>query len=132
MAASKLFADTSLIDANASNNSVVDTQSLKKYLNKSYRQLENRLDELQVPKTTPANSRHISTSDPDASVTRHSSERSKLRYKTHRAVDQKHEIITATKITPGSVDDSELLEDIIDTHQHNTHREVDTVVADST
>jgi transposase len=99
----KLFADASLIDANASNNSVVDTHSLKKYLNKSYRQLEARLDDLEVPKTTPANSRHISTTDPDASVTRHSSDRSKLRYKTHRAVDQKHEIITATKITPGSV-----------------------------
>jgi transposase len=127
----KLFADASLIDANASNNSVVDTHSLKKYLNKSYRQLEARLDDLEVPKTTPANSRHISTTDPDASVTRHSSDRSKLRYKTHRAVDQKCEIITATKITPGSVDDGEVLEDIIETHQHNTRKGVDTVVADS-
>jgi transposase len=128
---SKLFADTSLIDANASNNSVVDTQSLKKYLNKGYRRLEARLDELIAEKTTPANSHHISTTDPDASVTRHSNDRSKLRYKTHRAVDQKHEIITATKITPGSVDDGEVLEDIIETHQHTTHKEVDTVVADS-
>ncbi|HUT72079.1 MAG TPA: IS1182 family transposase [Desulfatiglandales bacterium] len=127
----KLFADASLIDANASNNSVVDTHSLKKYLNKGYRQLEARLDDLAVPKITPANSRHISTTDPDASVTRHSSDRSKLRYKTHRAVDQKHEIITATKITPGSVDDGEVLEDIIETHQHTTQQGVDTVVADS-
>jgi hypothetical protein len=57
--------------------------------------------------------------------------KSKLRYKTHRAVDQKHEIITATKITPGSVDDGEVLEDIIETHQHNTQQGGDTVVADS-
>ena len=128
---SKLFTDTSLIDAHASNNSVVDTQSLKRYLITGYRQLEERLDELQVPKTTPANSRHISTTDPDASVTRHSTGRSKLRYKTHRAVDQKHEIITATKITPGSVDDGAMLTEMIDTHQQNTHKEVDTVVADS-
>jgi transposase len=128
---SKLFTDTSLIDANASNNSVVDTQSLKRYLITGYRQLEKRLDDLQVPKTTPANSRHISTTDPDASVTRHSTGRSKLRYKTHRAVDQKHEIITATKITPGSVDDGAMLTEMIDTHQQNTHKEVDTVVADS-
>jgi transposase len=128
---SKLFTDTSLIDANASNNSVVDTQSLKKYLNKSYRQLEARLDDLQVPKTTPANSRYISSTDPDASVTRHSGEKSKLRYKTHRAVDQKHEIITATKITPGSVDDGEMLKEMIETHKENTQKELDTVVADS-
>ena len=127
----KLFADASLIDANASNNSVVDTHSLKKYLNKSYRQLEKRLDDLRTEKTTPANSRYISTTDPNASVTRHSSGRSKLRYKTHRAVDQKYEVITATKITTGSVDDGELLEEIIDQHEANTAQSVDTVVADS-
>ena len=67
---SKLFVDASLIDADASNNSVVDTHKLKKYLNKGYRQLEKRLDNLE--KTTPANSRYISTTDPDASPTRHS------------------------------------------------------------
>jgi len=39
---SKLFVDASLIDADASNNSVVDTHRLKKYLNKGYRQLEKR------------------------------------------------------------------------------------------
>jgi len=128
---SKLFTDASLIDADASNNSVVDTQGLKRYLKRGYRQLEKRLDDLQTQKTTPANSRHISTTDPDASVTRHSSGKSKLRYKTHRAVDQKHEIITATKITPGSVDDGEVLTEIIETHKENTQKELDTVVADS-
>ena len=50
----KLFIDSSLVDANASNNSVVDTGKLKRYLNKSYRQLEKRLDELEAQKTTPA------------------------------------------------------------------------------
>ena len=41
----KLFVDSSLIDADASNNSVVDTHSLRRYLNKSYRRLEQRLDD---------------------------------------------------------------------------------------
>jgi len=50
---SKLFIDASLIDADASNNSVVNTYSLKRYLNKSYRKLEERLDDLGVEKTTP-------------------------------------------------------------------------------
>lgn len=39
----KIFMDSSLIEADASNNSVVDTESLKRYLNKSYMELEKRL-----------------------------------------------------------------------------------------
>jgi transposase len=128
---SKLFIDSSLIDADASNNSVVDTHRLKRYLNKSYKHLEKRLDDLEVQKTTPANTRFISTTDPDASVTRHSSGKSKLRYKTHRAVDERCEVITATKITPGSVDDSYVLKEMIETQEQNTQKKVDTAVGDS-
>ena len=128
---SKVFVDASLIDADASNNSVVDTHKLEKHLNKSYKRLENRLDEITAAKKTPADSRHISTTDPDASVTRHSKGKSKLRYKTHRAVDEKHEVITATKVSPGSVDDGHLLEDMIDAHEQNTQKRLQTAVADS-
>ncbi len=128
---SKLFVDASLVDADASNNSVVDTHRLKRYLNKSYKHLEKRLDDLEVQKTTPANTRFISTTDPDASVTRHSSGKSKLRYKTHRAVDERCEVITATKITPGSVDDGHVLKEMIETHEQNTQKKVDTAVGDS-
>ena len=128
---SKLFVDASLIDADASNNSVVDTHRLKRYLNKSYKHLEKRLDDLEVQKTTPANTRFISTTDPDASVTRHSSGKSKLRYKTHRAVDERYEVITATKITPGAVDDGHVLKGMIETHEQNTQKKVDTAVGDS-
>jgi len=116
----KLFLDASLIDADASNNSVVDTHNIKKYLNKGYMQLEKRLDNLGIQKSTPANSRYISSTDPDASVTRHSGGKSKLRYKTHRAVDPKHEVITATKITAGSVDDGNVFKEMINIHQKNT------------
>jgi transposase len=127
----KVFVDASLIDADASNNSVVDTHKLEKHLNKSYKRFENRLDEITAAKKTPADSRHISTTDPHASVTRHSKGKSKLRYKTHRGVDEKHEIITATKVSPGSVDDGHVLEDMIDAHEHNTQRKLETAVADS-
>jgi len=41
----KLFCDSSLIEADASCNSVVDTQGLKRYLNPAYRELEARLEE---------------------------------------------------------------------------------------
>ena len=128
---SKLFVDASLIDADASNNSVVDTHRLKRYLNKSYKHLEKRLDDLEIQKTTPANTRFISTTDPDASVTRHSSGKSKLLYKAHRAVDERYEVITATKITPGAVDDGHVLKGMIETHEQNTQKKVDTAVGDS-
>ena len=127
----KLFLDSSLIDADASNNSVVDTKRLKKHLEKGYRRLEKRLDDLEVSKTSPTNARFISTTDPDASVTRHGSGKSKLRYKTHRAVDPKKEVITATKITPGSTDDGEALEQMLVEHEQNTQNSPDTLVADS-
>jgi len=127
----KLFVDASLIDANASNNSIVDMQSLKRHLNNSYIELEKRLDDLQPQKTTAANSRYISTTDPDASVTRQGRGKSKLRYKTHRGVDPKCEVITATKITTGSQDEGKLLKEMIETHENNTQKTVNTVVADS-
>jgi len=41
----KIFIDSSLIEANASNKSLVDTQSLKRHLNKGYIELERRLEE---------------------------------------------------------------------------------------
>lgn len=131
IAGRKGFFDASLIDADASNNSVVDTHKLKKYLNKSYKRLENRLDEIKASKNTPADSRYISTTDPDASVIRHGESKSKLRYKTHRAIDEKHEIITATKVTPGAVDDGHVLQDMIEAHEQNTQTKLETAVADS-
>jgi hypothetical protein len=127
----KLFIDASLIDADASNNSVIDTHDLKRYVYKSYQQLEERLDDLEGEKETPVNSRHISTTDPDASVTRHSGGKPKLRYKTHRAVDPSCEVITATKLTPGSRDEGELLAEMVEIHEHMTRRKVKTAVADS-
>jgi hypothetical protein len=127
----ELFVDSSLIDADASNNSVVDTHSLRRYLNKSYRRLEERLDDLGDQKSTPANSRYISTTDPDASVTRHSVGGSKLRYKTHRSIDPRYEVTTATRITAGSQDEGDLLKEMIEAHQQNTQKAVDTVVGDS-
>ena len=127
----KLFVDGSLIDANASENSVIKSGSLKKYLKKGYGKLEKRLDELTEEKEGKTNKEYISTTDPDASLTRHSTGKSKLRYKTHRAVDNKAEVITATKITPGSTDEAKLLGDLIDYHETNTGISVETAVGDS-
>ena len=92
---SKLFMDSSIVQADASNNSVVNKQSLKRYLNKSYQILESRLEQQQQSgnnnetiKSGAANKKYISTTDPDASVTRRGKGKSKLKYQVHRGVDQ--------------------------------------------
>ncbi len=46
----KLFCDSSLVQANASCNSVVDRQGLRRYLNPAYRELEARLVEREQDK----------------------------------------------------------------------------------
>jgi transposase len=127
----KIFVDASLIQADASKNSVVNTQSLQRYLNKSYQRLLERLDDQELKGDTPVNGSHISTTDPDASIVRHGPGKAELSYKTHRAVDPRHEVITATVVTPGSVDDGEMLSEMIRVHEETTSSNVTTVVADS-
>jgi transposase/uncharacterized protein (UPF0179 family) len=135
---SKLFMDSSLVQADASNNSVVNRQSLQRYLNKSYQILESRLEEQstasgsdEATKSGTANRKYISTTDPDASVVRKGKSKSKLQYQVHRAVDPKCEVITATEVTPGEVNEAHRLESLIDSHQKNTEQKVETAVADS-
>lgn len=135
---SKLFMDSSMVQADASNNSVVNKESIERYLNKSYQILESRLEEKQRfsgsdddPKSGIANKKHISTTDPDASVTRRGKGKSKLQYQVHRGVDEKCEIITATEVTPGEVHEAHRMQPLIDSHQKNTGRKVETAVADS-
>lgn len=127
----KVFVDASLIEADASKNSIVNTQSLQRYLNKSYQRLVESLDEKEMKGDTPVNGSHISTTDPDASIVRHGPGKAELCYKTHRGVDPKNEVITATMVTPGSVDDGEMLPEVIRGHEENTGSSVSTVVADS-
>src|SRR3990172_11203983 len=101
----KIFIDASLVEANASNNSVVDTQSLKRYLNGQYQELEKRLTEKEEEEPSDKrphrkiNSRYVSTTDPDAAIVRRGV--SKLCYEVHRSVDVHSEVITAAQVTPG-------------------------------
>ena len=129
---SKLFIDASLIDADASNNSVVNTQSLTRYLKKGYEELERRLDD-EEPDSKPrsdVNKRYVSTTDPDASIVNHGG-KPNLYYKTHRTVDPAHEIITAVEVTHGAVNEAHRMLVLIEAHEANTATVVETVVADS-
>jgi len=134
----KLFMDSSMMQADASNNSVVNQESLKRYLNKSYQILESRLEQKAQSsssdgalKSGTANQKYISTTDPDASVTRRGKGKSKLKYQIHRGVDPKREVITATEVTPGEVHEAHRMQALVDTHEKNTESTVETAVADS-
>ena len=130
----KIFVDSSFIDADASNGSVIDTHSLKRYLNEQYRELEERLEEKEVeePRTDHVvNRRYVSTTDPDASIVRQGKGGAKLQYKTHRAVDVFHEIITAVEVTSGAINEGHKMASLIDRHEVTTDAQIQTVVADS-
>lgn len=130
----KIFVDSSLVDANASNGSVLDTRNLKHQLHKNYKKLEARLEE-RAESTDPSstsekkNNRYISTTDPDAALVNRG--KSKLSYQVHRAVDGKHEIITATDAAPGDVNEAHLMLPLLEQHHATTEIEAETVVADS-
>ncbi len=125
----KVFMDSSLIDADASKSSVVDTHSIKKYLHEGYQELEKRLEK--DGQRGKVNARHASLTDPDASIVRHGGKKARLQYKTHRVVDVLNEVITAVEVTPGAVNEGQKMTPLIDAHTKNTLMQPDTVVADS-
>jgi len=131
---SKIFVDSSLVEADASNNSVIDTQSLKHQLRRNYKELEARLEERnestdRTGNHRKVNNRYISGTDPDATIV--SRGKPDLCYQVHRAVDEAHEIITATATTPGDVNEAHLLGELLEGHRVTTGQDATTVVADS-
>lgn len=131
---SKIFVDSSLVDANASNNSVIDTKGLKHQLHKNYKKLEARLEggnESTDSSRTyeKKNSRYISSTDPDAAIVNRG--KPKLSYQVHRAVDGKNEVITATDAAAGDINEAHLMLPLLDKHQETTGIKAETVVADS-
>jgi transposase len=131
---SKIFVDSSLVDANASNNSVIDTRSLKVQLQEGYKKLEARLEEKNesmdsTRRYVKENSRYISTTDPDASIVNRG--KPKLSYQVHRAVDGRSEVITAMETTSGDINEAHEMIPLLESHHLNTGIKADTVVADS-
>ena len=130
----KIFVDSSLIDANASNNSVLDTKNLQDQLHRNYRKLEARLAEGNPSSCASRhmvkkNSRYISTTDPDAAIVNRG--KPKLMYQVHRTVDGKNEVITATAATAGDVNEAHLMLPLLKQHEATTGSKAETVVADS-
>jgi len=124
----KIFVDSSLVDADASNNSVIDTRNLKHQLRENYQKLESRLEETSGS-SAKKNDRYMSTTDSDAAIVNRG--KSKLTYQVHRAVDEQNEIITATEATPGDVNEAHLMLPLLDKHHQTTGTKAQTVVGDS-
>ena len=147
---SKLFMDSSLVSANASDESVIN----KGLLDKHYLELESRMsgktcyslsdqtnrkvskdtnkndDEPGSKERGSVNKKYQSTTDPDASLVRRSKGLARLKYQIHRGVDERCEVITTTEVTKGSVYEAHLLPQLVYTHERNTLLPVETVVAD--
>jgi hypothetical protein len=65
-------------------------------------------------------------------VNRQGAGQPKLQYKVHRDnVDEKREVITATEVTPGEVNEAHQMLPLLENHRRNTGTAADTVVADT-
>lgn len=132
----KLHLDGSLINANASRDSVVRsspelTAALKRAYEVEERKLEGNLGD---PHYQPVNTTLMSTTDPDAPCVRQNkhgaSGDSRPRYKQHRAIDDRCGVITAVTTTPGDEPEPTQAEALVEQHEQNTGLKTGTVVGD--
>ena len=145
---SKIHVDASLVDADANLASVKPlSEEMIKAIEQTAKEQVQKLDERDQDQDPPSqeggsggsaigqysktNRRFRSTTDPDATLVRHAGLKSRLRYKTHRAVDDAHEIITAVETTTGAVDEASQLLNLIEAHEDSTDQAVRTVIADA-
>jgi transposase len=129
---SKLHVDASLVDANASKESVIKSSpALIAALKRAYGAVESKLEETSTSASYQAvNDRMMSQSDPDAACVRKGGGDSRPRYHHHRVVDDQEGIITAVETTPGSIPENKKLMELIDQHERNTREKARTVIAD--
>lgn len=128
----KIYVDASLVDANASKDSILKgSPELIEALKETYRRQGEKLEEKGNGYYEPVNRRMLSTTDPDAPVVARKKGESKPRYKSHRVVDEAKGVITAVESTAGDVKENGLLMNLVDQHERNTEGTVHTAVADS-
>jgi transposase len=129
---SKLHVDASLIDADASKESVIKgAPELIAALKRAYRATESKLEETSTPESYEAvNDRMMSQSDPDAACVRQGGGQSRPRYKHHRVIDDSKGVITAIETTPGSIAENKRLMGLLDQHENNVQCQARIVIAD--
>lgn len=128
----KIHVDSSLIDANASRSSVVKAcPELIAAVKQAYQAQETKLEDTSTPEHYQAvNDRMVSTTDPDAAMTRKGGDAARPRYHHHRVIDDAEGVITAVETTPGSIAENKKLMAVVQQHEQNTCKPVQTVVAD--
>lgn len=104
-----LFADSTLVRANASKRSIVKRSQLLKveregreYVEEMFREEEGQ----KAKKRQRRNDREVSRTDPDSAIVKRSRKGTQLAYKKHFTVDGKKRVITAIEVTHGVVDDA--------------------------
>jgi len=129
---SKLHVDSSLIEANASRDSVLKgPPQLINALKAAYQATESKLTETKTPGSYEAvNDTMMSRTDPDATLVSKGGAGSRPRYHHHRGVDDAHGVITAVETTTGSIAENKKLLEVIKQHEANTGQKVQTAVAD--
>ena len=143
----KIHLDGSLVDANASNNSICQgAEVLIGPLRQALQGEMNKLEEAEPATPTPPepvaersgtkryyqpkNRGLVSTTDPDAAVVRKNPLGPRARYKHHRVVDDRCGVITAIETTAGDVEENARLMALVDQHEQHTALKAETVVAD--
>jgi len=126
----KLHVDSSLVRADASLNSVVQVTVAK---------LEQGTEEQKEDKDGGGgdgggggtNEKFQSTSDPEATLVRHTTGKALPSYKNHRALDDRAGVITVTQTTTAIVDDGAQLPAVVAAHQKVLGKDLRAVIADS-
>lgn len=131
----KIHVDASLVDANASKDSVLKgSPELIKQLKEIYRKEEGKLEEVdnnEKPYYEAVNKGLVSKTDPDAAIVRKGRKDPRPRYKNHRAVDDMYGVITAVETTSGDVEENAKAIALVEQHDRNTQFRVGTVVGDT-
>jgi len=135
----KIHLDGSLIDANASKNSIKrSSPEVIAALRKTYQGTETKLSECDTHEESEdkqyyqkINNQLLSTTDPDAAIVRKGRLEARPRYKNHRVVDDARGVITAIATTSGDADENHKAFDLVEQHERNTDLVVRTVVGDT-
>jgi transposase len=142
----KLFVDGSLVNANASCDSVrKGSPELIEALGQAYQREAGKLEEPEAKEGKgeddsggsgggsgydPTNAHLLCVTDPDSAVVRHGPLPARPRYKHHRAVDGACGVIVAVASTSGDVAENRELFELVDQAEANPGIEVATVVGD--
>lgn len=140
----ELLADSSLIDANASVDSlfrvahavaVSGTARLDEPADEPDDESGDKPDQSEPVSENPATPnepKYRSKTDPDATGAKRRGEiQMRPRYQTHRGVDRAEGVITATAVGPGHENEANRLEELINQHTAHTGRRIATLTADS-